>query len=75
MVAANAEAIDVTPYVGLDANYALVDTDSSHSISSKDWSLSGVIGGRTDRFGLKLLQCRPERTQIQPRFPHQRLRY
>lgn len=53
MVAANAEAIDVTPYVGLDANYALVDTDSSHSISSKDWSLSGVIGGRTDRFGLE----------------------
>ena len=53
MVAANAEAIDVTPYVGLDANYALVDTDSSHSISSKDWSLSGVIGGRTDRFGEK----------------------
>ena len=51
MVAANAEAIDVTPYVGLDANYALVDTDSSHSISSKDWSLSGVIDGRTDRFG------------------------
>lgn len=53
MVAANAEAIDVTPYVGLDANYAMVDTDSSHSISSKDWSLSGVIGGRTDRFGLE----------------------
>lgn len=53
IVAANAEAIDVTPYVGLDANYALVDTDSSVRVSSKDWSLSAVLGGRTDRFGLE----------------------
>ncbi len=53
IVASNAKAIDITPYIGLDANYAVVDTDSSHSISSKDWSLSGIIGGRTDRFGLE----------------------
>ena len=53
MLAANAEAIDATPYVGLDMNYALVDSDSDVKLSSKDWSLSGVIGARTDRFGLE----------------------
>ena len=53
MVAANAEAIDYTPYVGLDANYGIVDTDTGSKISSKDWSLSAVLGGRTDRFGLE----------------------
>ena len=50
MLAANAEAIDATPYVGLDLNYAAVD---AQEISSKDWSLSGVLGARTDRFGLE----------------------
>ena len=53
MVAANAEAIDYTPYVGLDANYGIVDTDTGSKISSKDWSLSAVLGARTDRFGLE----------------------
>ena len=53
MVAANAEAIDYTPYAGLDANYGIVDTDTGSKISSKDWSLSAVLGGRTDRFGLE----------------------
>ena len=53
MLAANAEAIDATPYVGLDMNYAMVDSDSDVQLSSKDWSLSGVIGARTDRFGLE----------------------
>lgn len=53
MVAANAEAIDYTPYVGLDANYGIVDSDTGSKISSKDWSLSAVLGGRTDRFGLE----------------------
>lgn len=53
MVAANAEAIDYTPYVGLDANYGVVDSDTGSKISSKDWSLSAVLGGRTDRFGLE----------------------
>lgn len=55
MVAANAEAINVTPYVGLDANYAIVHGDASvdGDLSSKDWSLSGVLGGRTDHFGIE----------------------
>ena len=55
MIAANAEAIDVTPYVGMDANYAIVDKDAAldKALSSKDWSLSAVLGGRTDRFGLE----------------------
>lgn len=53
MVAANAEAIDVTPYVGLDANYAVVDTDSSVTVSGKDWSLSGILGARTEHYGVE----------------------
>jgi len=55
MVAANAEAVNVTPYVGLDAGYAMVDgnTDTNGALSTKNWSLSGVIGGRTDHFGLE----------------------
>ena len=53
MVAANAEAIDVTPYVGLDAGYAMVDGNTNSKLSSKNWSLAGVVGGRTDHFGLE----------------------
>lgn len=55
MVAANAEAINVTPYVGLDANYAIVHGDASTKgyLSSKDWSLSGLIGARNDHFGVE----------------------
>lgn len=55
MVAANAEAINVTPYVGLDATYAMVDgnENTNGSLSTKNWSLSGVVGGRTDHFGLE----------------------
>lgn len=55
MVAANAEAFNVTPYVGLDANYAIVHGDASTAgaLSSKDWSLSGVLGARTDHYGLE----------------------
>lgn len=55
MVAANAEAIDVTPYAGLDAGYAMVDgnTDTNGELSTKNWSLAGVLGARTDHFGLE----------------------
>ncbi|MBR2274038.1 MAG: porin family protein [Alphaproteobacteria bacterium] len=53
MVAANAEAINVTPYVGLDANYSMLDSDSGSKLSSKSWSAAPVIGARTDRFGLE----------------------
>ena len=55
MVAANAEAIDATPYVGLDLGYAMTDADTELSkagvLSDSSYSLSGVIGARTDRFG------------------------
>ena len=53
MVAANAEAIDVTPYVGLDGTYATVAADSGNHISSKNWSLAGVLGARTDHYGVE----------------------
>lgn len=55
MVAANAEAIDATPYVGLDASYAMVDgnTDTNGWLSTKNWSLAGVLGARTDHYGLE----------------------
>ena len=57
MVAANAEAIDATPYVGLDLNYAMTDADTALSkagvLDDSSWSLSGVLGARTDRFGLE----------------------
>jgi opacity protein-like surface antigen len=57
MVAANAEAIDATPYVGLDLNYAMTDADTTLSkagaLDDSSWSLSGALGGRTDRFGLE----------------------
>jgi opacity protein-like surface antigen len=58
MLAANAEAIDATPYVGLDLNYAMTDADTELSkagaLDDSSWSLSGVLGARTDRFGLEL---------------------
>lgn len=53
MVAANAEAINVTPYVGLDATYGMIDSDSGSKLSSKNWSAAPVIGARTDHFGLE----------------------
>jgi len=53
MVAANAEAIDVTPYVGLDAAYSTVGTDKDSGISSKNWALIGVLGARTDHYGIE----------------------
>lgn len=55
MVAANAEAVDVMPYVGLDAGYAMVDgnEDTNGWMSTKNWSLAGVLGARTDHFGLE----------------------
>ena len=53
MVAANAEAIDVTPYVGLDAAYSTVASDSGSYVSSKNWSLAGVLGARTDHYGIE----------------------
>lgn len=55
MVAANAEAINVTPYVGLDANYGIVHGDAATKgwLSSKDWSLSGILGARTDHYGIE----------------------
>ena len=53
MVAANAEAIDVTPYVGADATYGIIDSDNWSSVSSKNWSFAPVLGARTDHFGLE----------------------
>ena len=54
MVAANAEAIDVTPYVGLDAGYGMVDFQNEvDGISTRNLFLSGVVGARTDHFGLE----------------------
>ena len=55
MVAANAEAVDMTPYVGMDAGYAMVDgnTDTNGWMSTKNWSLAGVLGARTDHYGLE----------------------
>ena len=54
MVAANANAIDVTPYVGLDASYSVVKRDHHDTqISSKNWALAGVLGARTDHYGIE----------------------
>jgi len=53
MVAANAEAINVTPYVGLDATYGIIDSDTGAEISSKNWSAAPVIGARTDHYGIE----------------------
>ena len=57
MLAANAEAIDATPYVGLDLNYAMTDADTVLSkegvLDDSSWSVAGVLGARTDRFGLE----------------------
>lgn len=54
MVAANAEAIDVTPYVGLDAGYGMVDfQNEEEGLSTRNLFLSGVVGARTDHFGLE----------------------
>ena len=53
MVAANAEAINVTPYVGLDATYGIIDSDEGTEISSKNWSGAPVIGARTDHYGVE----------------------
>ncbi|MBR5599423.1 MAG: porin family protein [Alphaproteobacteria bacterium] len=57
MVAANAQAIDATPYVGLDLGYAMTDADTTLSkavvLSDSSYSLSGVVGARTERFGLE----------------------
>ena len=57
MLAANAEAIDATPYVGLDLNYAMTDADTTLSkagmLDDSSWSVAGVLGARTDRFGLE----------------------
>ena len=43
MVAANAEAINVTPYVGLDATYSTIDADSNTNISNKNWAGAVVL--------------------------------
>ena len=53
MVAANAEAINITPYVGADASYAIIDSDSGSYVSSKNWAGDVVVGARTDHFGLE----------------------
>ncbi len=55
MVAANAEAVDMTPYVGMDAGYAMVDgnTDTNGDLSTKNWSLAAVLGARTDHYGIE----------------------
>ena len=57
MIAANANAIDATPYVGLDVNFAMTDADTTLSkagvLDDSVYSLSGVLGARTERFGLE----------------------
>lgn len=55
MVAANAEAVDMTPYVGMDAGYAMVDgnSDTNGALSTKNWSLAAVLGARTDHYGIE----------------------
>lgn len=53
MVAANANAFDVTPYVGLDANYSTVDRDSGTQVSPKSWSGAVILGARTDHYGIE----------------------
>lgn len=53
MVAANANAIDVTPYVGLDANYSMIDRDAGTQVSPKSWSGAVILGARTDHYGIE----------------------
>jgi len=53
MIAANAQAFDVTPYVGLDATYSTIDADSGSKISNKNWAGAVVLGARTDHYGLE----------------------
>ena len=55
MVAANAQAFDATPYVGADATFALVHRDNvaSRLVKNNNWSLAGVLGARTDHFGIE----------------------
>ncbi len=55
MVAANAEAVDMTPYVGMDAGYAMVDGNefTNGALSTKNWSLAAVLGARTDHYGIE----------------------
>lgn len=53
MVAANAEAIDFTPYAGLDATYSTIDADRASNINNKNWAGAIVLGGRTDHYGLE----------------------
>lgn len=53
MIAANAQAFDVTPYVGIDATYSTIDADRATNISNKNWAGAIVLGGRTDHFGLE----------------------
>ena len=53
MVAANASAINIAPYIGLDATFATIDSDRDADISNKNWAGAFVLGGRTDRFGLE----------------------
>ncbi len=53
MVAANAQAIDVTPYVGADLGYSSLDLDSGTGVSSKSLSVSGVVGAKVEQFGLE----------------------
>lgn len=53
MVAANAEAIDMTPYVGMDAGYSMVDYETGIQASTKNWSLDAVLGAREDHFGVE----------------------
>lgn len=53
MIAANAQAFDVTPYVGMDATYGIIDSDSGSHISNKNWSAAAVLGARTDHYGLE----------------------
>lgn len=53
MVAANANAFDVTPYVGLDANYSMIGRDSGTGVSPKSWSGDIILGARTDHYGIE----------------------
>ncbi len=53
MVAANAEAVDMTPYVGMDAGYASVDYNDYYYLPTKNLSLAAVLGARTDHYGVE----------------------
>lgn len=55
MVAANAEAVDMIPYVGMDAGYAMVDfnNEPEDALSTRNLSLAAVLGARTDHYGVE----------------------